>query len=149
MIHFLVVNLFKNNKKAQGKSHFSALVILLCFIGGYLPSRAFGFNNLSVFFCLFILFLMFQYLYTDTAEYSIAQNFYFFKPKRAMLCETYKNHLFILYSVHSLLTSFYVLPMERKPYMLIGPLLIVLKMSKEYCLSSEKPFGRQTLYSIK
>ena len=119
MIHFLVVNLFKNNKKAQGKSHFSALVILLCFIGGYLPSRAFGFNNLSVFFCLFILFLMFQYLYTDTAEYSIAQNFYFFKPKRAMLCETYKNHLFILYSVHSLLTSFYVLPMERKPYMLI------------------------------
>lgn len=33
-----------------------------------------------------------------------------------MLCETYKNCLFVLYSVHSLLISFYVLPMERKPY---------------------------------
>ena len=70
----------KNNKKAQGKSHFSALVILLCFIGGYLPSRVFGFNNLSVLFCLFILFLIFQYLYTDIIKYIIAQNFYFFKP---------------------------------------------------------------------
>lgn len=39
VIHFLVVTSFKNNKKAQGKSHFSALVISLCFIGGYLPSR--------------------------------------------------------------------------------------------------------------
>ena len=62
VIHFLVVTSFKNNKKAQGKSHFSALVISLCFIGGYLPSRVFGFNNLSVLFCLFILFLIFQYL---------------------------------------------------------------------------------------
>lgn len=89
VIHFLVVNLFKNNKKAQGKSRFSALVILLCFIGGYLPSRVFGFNNLSVLFCLFILFLIFQYLYTDTIKYNIAQNFYFFKLLRAML---YQNH---------------------------------------------------------
>ena len=79
VIHFLVVTSFKNNKKTQGKSHFSALVILLCFIGGYLPSRVFGFNNLSVLFCLFILFLIFQYLYTDTIKYIIAQNFYFFK----------------------------------------------------------------------
>ena len=33
-----------------------------------------------------------------------------------MPCEAYKNCLFVLYSVHSLLFSFYVLPMERKPY---------------------------------
>ena len=33
-----------------------------------------------------------------------------------MLCETYVNHLFVPYSVHSLLFSFYVRPMERKPY---------------------------------
>lgn len=79
VIHFPVVSFFESNKKAQGKSHFSALVSLLCFIGGYLPSRVFGFNNLSVLFCLFILFLIFQYLYTDTAEYSIAQNYCFFK----------------------------------------------------------------------
>ena len=79
VIHFLVVTSFKNNKKAQGKSHFSALVILLCFIGGYLPSRVFGFNNLSVLFCLFILFLIFQYLYTDTIKYIIAQKSLFFK----------------------------------------------------------------------
>ena len=39
----------KTNKKAQGKSHFSALVILLCFIGGYLPSRVFSFYNLLFF----------------------------------------------------------------------------------------------------
>ena len=30
--------------------------------------------------------------------------------------ETYKNCLFVLYSVHSLLIGFFVLPMERKPY---------------------------------
>lgn len=69
----------KNNKKAQGKSHFSALVILLCFIGGYLPSRVFGFNYLSVFVLPLYLVLTFQYLYTDTVEYSIAQNYCFFK----------------------------------------------------------------------
>ena len=79
VIHFLVVTPFKNNKKAQGKSHFSALVILLCFIGGYLPSRVFGFNYLSVFVLPLYLVLTFQYLYTDTVEYSIAQNHCFFK----------------------------------------------------------------------
>ena len=69
----------KNNKKAQGESHFSALVILLCFIGGYLPSRVFGFNYLSVFVLPLYLVLTFQHLYTDTTEYSIAQNHCFFK----------------------------------------------------------------------
>ena len=38
-----------NNKKSARESPFSALVVLLCFIGGYLPSRVFGFNNLLVF----------------------------------------------------------------------------------------------------
>lgn len=49
----------------------------MCFIGGYLPSRVFGFNNLLVLFCLFTLFLMFRYLYTSTVGYMIAQNLYF------------------------------------------------------------------------
>lgn len=78
VIHFLVVTSFKNNKKAQGKSHFSALVISLCFIGGYLPSRV-----LVLIIFGFVLprypVLIFQYLYTDTIKYIIAQNFYFFK----------------------------------------------------------------------
>ena len=47
----------KNNKKAQGKSHFSALVILLCFIGGYLPSRV-----LVLIICWFFVLLLYLVL---------------------------------------------------------------------------------------
>ena len=47
----------EKNKKAQGKSRFSAFVILSCFIGGYLPSRIFFFYNLSVFVLSLLLVL--------------------------------------------------------------------------------------------
>ena len=40
---------FGKQQKSARESPFSALVVLLCFIGGYLPSRVFGFNNLLVF----------------------------------------------------------------------------------------------------
>ena len=51
----------------------------MCFIGGYLPSRVLVL--IIYWFCSAALpcFLTFQYLYTDTFKYIIAQKFCFFK----------------------------------------------------------------------